>query len=114
MRLTLLACLVLAACDTTGTDTPDFGAGYVLDPASATLDGDTLRATVSYSGGCEVHTFRAASRRAGDGVEVWLVHGGVPDPCEAYPSQAVAVPSGVGDRSPVVLLTPAGASIRLR
>ncbi len=114
MRVVLLALLALAACDTDGTDDPDFGAAYALDPASATLDGGVLRATVSYSGGCQAHTFRADSRRTADGVEVWLVHGGTPDPCEAYLTETVAAPVDVAADVAVVLLAPPDTSVGLR
>ncbi|WP_420456375.1 hypothetical protein [Rubrivirga sp.] len=111
----LLAVLALAACDTVGSGDPDFGAAYVLDPASATLDGGVLRATVSYSGGCQEHTFRADSRRANGGVEVWLVHGGTPDPCEAAITETVVAPVDIAaDAVPVVLLAPPDTSVLLR
>lgn len=115
MRLVLgLVLLTVAACDTTAPE-PDFGAGYTIASGTAVLDGDTLRATVTYSGGCEAHTFRAQSRRAGGGVEVWLVHGGTPDLCEALVADAVAVPVSLpADAAFVALLRPDGGTLALR
>lgn len=90
----LFAALVLiglAACDTTTSTIPVFGDPYVVNrrPAPVLVD-DTLRASVSYAGGCEQHSFEA--RYSLDGTEVWLYHDGNGDSCEAYLTQQIEVP----------------------
>ena len=70
----------------------DEGHGTDLDAAS--IDGDTLTATVAYSGGCEDHTFTLCwdgsfLESAPVQVRLELLHTGPPDPCEAYPSETL-------------------------
>ena len=111
----VVALLGLSACDTSSSEAPDFGFDYAVAPSSVSLDGGVLRATLSYSGGCEDHTFRAESRRVGEGAEVWIVHGGTPDPCEAYLTETVTLAVGVADDViPVRLLLPTGDDLLLR
>ena len=114
-RLSAFILLTLSACDSVGSGEPDFGFGYALAESSAALDGDTLRVVVQYSGGCEDHTFTPRQRATATGSDLWLVHGGTPDPCEAYLTDSLAVPLALPDGdAPLPLLTPTGGSVRLR
>ncbi|WP_412068996.1 hypothetical protein [Rubrivirga sp. IMCC43871] len=110
MRTLLLAALVLAACDSTASGPPDVGGTYRVE--SASLDGDVLTAVVSYSGGCQEHTFEPRSRSAATATELWLVHDAHNDTCEAYLTETLAL--AVVSDGPTVLLTPSGGEIRLR
>ncbi|WP_412061125.1 hypothetical protein [Rubrivirga sp. IMCC45206] len=110
MRTLLLAALVLAACDSTASGPPDIGDTYRVE--SASLEGDVLTAVVSYSGGCQAHTFEPRVRSAATKTEVWLVHDANNDVCEAYITETLALTVAVD--GPVVLLTPAGGEVRLR
>jgi hypothetical protein len=114
-RLALLAALALAACDTVGgLDPPDFGDAYTV--RSATLDGDTLRAVVEYSGGCAEHTFERRHRTDGQRGEVWFVHDANGDACEALVTDTLVSEICFlhGGASPLVLLTPSGGEVPLR
>jgi hypothetical protein len=114
-RLAVLAALLIAACDTVGgLDPPDFGDAYTV--RSASLDGDTLRAVVEYSGGCAEHTFERRSRTDGPRAEVWFVHDANGDACEALMTDTLVSEIGVldGGASPLVLLTPSGGAVALR
>ena len=114
MRLVLFVALLLSACDI-GTVLPEFGDGYAVATDTAVLDGDTLRVEVSYSGGCEEHTFDLETRAAGPVRELWLVHDANGDLCEAYLTEALAVNVGrLPADGPVVLLTPSDGTVRLR
>ena len=104
MRLLVLsfaaAFLGLAACDTTSSTIPSFGDPYTVErrqPAPV-LDGDTLRVTVSYAGGCEEHTFEPATSLAG--TEIWLRHDANGDSCEAYITRALALPVSLESLAP--------------
>ncbi|GAB5535635.1 MAG: hypothetical protein Rubg2KO_18840 [Rubricoccaceae bacterium] len=86
------ALLGLAACDTTSSTIPDLGDGYAVEmQPTPLLDGDVLRVSVSYSGGCEDHTFELAYWTAGPEPELWLTHDSNDDPCEAYITEALAL-----------------------
>lgn len=114
-RLVLLAALCLAACDNVGgLNPPDFGDAYTV--RSATLAADTLRAVVQYGGGCAEHTFERRSRTEGQRAEVWFVHDGNEDGCEALLTDTLVAEVGFlnGGASPLVLLTPSGDAVVLR
>lgn len=114
-RLVLLAVVLLAACDNVGgSDRPDFGDAYTV--RSAALDGDTLRAVVRYSGGCEDHTFERRSQSDGQRAELWFVHDANGDLCEALVTDTLVSEVGVlhGGASPLVLLAPSGDEVPLR
>jgi hypothetical protein len=79
------------------TDLPDCQArdGHATDLGALTISGDTLSATLSYSGGCEDHDFTLCWP---DGTfleseplqaHLEILHSGTPDPCEAYPTEVV-------------------------
>lgn len=61
------------------------------DLGEVAISGDTLSATVSYSGGCEPHYFRLCYDAWLESfpvqVEVRLEHDGQNDACEAYPTE---------------------------
>ena len=82
---------------TGGTGLPACAAtdGHATDLGDVTVSGDTLTATLSYSGGCEAHDFTLCWP---DGVflesepvqaHLEILHTGPPDPCEAYPTEVV-------------------------
>ena len=90
--LSLAAVLIgLAACDTTSSTIPTFGDPYSVERRpEPVLEGDSLRVTVSYSGGCSEHSFAVASSLAG--TELWLRHDANGDSCEAYLTQDLYLP----------------------
>jgi len=79
------------------TDLPDCQAsdGHATDLGALTISGDTLTATLSYSGGCEAHEFTLCwpdgAFLESEPVQAHLeiLHSGTPDPCEAYPTEVV-------------------------
>ena len=126
MRLVSLVLLALAlpACDSAADAEPTFGDPYLVaaDPApaviaSAAVAGDArLAVTVEYSGGCEEHDFVLRSRDLGDQVEVWFVHDGRGDPCDALITETLtaALPGAAVEAEALVLQTPFGAPVTLR
>lgn len=101
----LLVALGLAACDASGP-TPDLGDPYVIQSRpEPVVVGTTLHVTVSYSGGCEAHAFDLDWERTASGTDLWLRHGGVPDPCDAFITEAleIAVPRTIVERGPLRL-----------
>lgn len=84
--------------DGTSTGTlPDCEAadGFATDLDGLAISGDTLSATLAYSGGCEEHVFTLCwpepAFMESEPVQAALEihHGGTPDPCEAYPTEVV-------------------------
>ena len=76
-----------------GTDATSGNDDYVLN--SATITGDTLTVSVSYSGGCRTHVFTlviAASFVDSSPVRLPAVlrHDANGDPCEAFPTESYA------------------------
>ncbi|MEM1054293.1 MAG: hypothetical protein AAGI52_02105 [Bacteroidota bacterium] len=110
MRFLLLPLLALASCSLgPGSGDPSFGDAYGVEAQfPVELDGDTLRVTVSYGGGCAEHEFRLRDQRVGGQTEVWLSHDAGGDGCEAYITRRLAVFAGGLDAPPDVLLTPSG------
>ena len=123
MRLLPVVALVLtlAMCD--GLVEGDealvaFGDDYEVlqaQPGPA-IEGDRLRVTVQYGGGCAAHTFTPRSRTGGGVTEVWLVHDADGDACDALLTETLdlPLPRGVAGARRVLLLTPGGAEVRLR
>ena len=95
MRVFTLSLFVVvawvAACDTTSSTIPTFGDPYTVQRRPApVLEGDSLRVTVSYSGGCESHHFDVMSSLAG--TELWLHHDANGDTCDAYLTRELYLP----------------------
>lgn len=130
MKITAFLAVLLAAAgctffgpedDTPGgilLGAPDFGQGYVVDRAEKPLLlGDSLRAFVSFSGGCKPHDFRLGADLGGKGATLWLRHETPEgaDSCEAWLSRVVtvAVPEAVSARRPLMLAVPDGEAFVL-
>ncbi len=119
LAVVLVTSLVVSRCSVVacGCVPPplDTGVAYVLEPAPppVLVGADSLAATVSYGGGCSVHTFRAVGAGVEAGaVRVALVHeADRPDPCRAYITERVRVrlPERRADRPGVVLVGPDGS-----
>lgn len=65
---------------------------YTGDDQAPSIDGDTLSATVSYSGGCRQHDFTLVPSSAfmesnPVQINVTVAHDAHEDPCEAYPTE---------------------------
>ena len=109
MRLALLLAvvlLVLTSCDVASSTVPDLGDAYVVEMQPAPLlDGNWLRVTVSYGGGCRDHDFELAYSRARTEPELWLEHDAHGDPCRAYltTSLDIRVPAEALEGRPVRL-----------
>ena len=87
------AVIGLAGCDTASSTIPTLGDAYAVEMQPAPLlDGDVLRVTVSYSGGCKDHTFELAYSTTGAEPELWLEHDANQDSCEAYITRALDIP----------------------
>ena len=59
---------------------------------TATIDGDILKVSLSYSGGCEAHQFTLVASEAflepfPVQLHVYIAHNANGDPCEAYPTE---------------------------
>ena len=103
MRLLALSALTaligLAACDTTSSTIPVFGDPYRVERRPApVLEGDTLRLTVSYTGGCEDHDFELAYSL--EGTELWLRHDANEDMCEAAIKESLDIAVDSSRRAP--------------
>lgn len=130
MRLVTLGFLLLtaAACDSAADAEPTFGDPYqvVAEPAPALVTvaapgtaADAvarLAVTVEYGGGCEEHAFVLRSRDLGGEVEVWFVHDGRGDSCDAILTEALAaaLPGVAVEAERLVLVTPSGERLPLR
>ena len=126
MRLASLAllALALAGCDSAADAEPTFGDPYLIlaEPAPVVVMADPaagdarLAVTVEYSGGCEEHAFVLRSRDLGDRVEVWFVHDGRGDACEALVTEALTavLPGAAAEAEALVLQTPSGVPVVLR
>ena len=91
--LIALAFIWMAGCDPTSPTIPDLGDAYVVEMSpDPLLDGDVLRVAVSYSGGCEDHTFELGFSTANPEPELWLKHDANGDLCEAYITDTLAIP----------------------
>ena len=70
-------------------------AGHATDLNAISISGDTLNASVSYSGGCETHSFRLCwpdpsfMESAPVQAALEIIHEGPEDPCDAYPTESV-------------------------
>jgi len=83
----------LAACDSASPTIPDLGDAYTVEmQPTPLLDGDVLRVTVSYSGGCQDHAFELAYSVVGMEPELWLDHDANGDLCEAYITETLDIP----------------------
>ena len=102
--------VALAGCDAPAGSppVPDLGDPYHVEsrPEPAVV-GDSLFLTVSYSGGCEEHTFALGHAETESTVDLWLTHDAHGDACEAYLTEALAVevPVDVAGRPGVYLYT---------
>ena len=104
----------LPGCDTASSTEPDLGDPYVVEMQPAPLlDGDVLRVTVSYSGGCADHTFELAYSATGS--QLWLQHDANGDLCEAYLTQSldISVPAEALDGRPAYLYISETETIQL-
>ena len=125
----VLVLLTAPGCDAINDSSSgvDFGDDYVValevpGPNDAPLDvtphlaKDQVNATVQYGGGCRDHDFTLDGRQRGDTVEIWFVHEGNGDNCEAFLTESVSAP--LPDNLPpevgIVLLTPGGSRFDLR
>lgn len=120
MRLALLAALTLAfaGCDSASDPDPSFGDPYQIaaEPVPTVTADARLAVTVEYGGGCEEHDFVLRSRDVGGTVEVWFVHDGRGDTCEALLTDTLTavLPGVAADSEVLALLTPSGDRIMLR
>ena len=119
MRLVSLFLLVSAsACDSAADPAPTFGDDYrvLAEPAPPTAQGGQVTATVEYSGGCAEHDFVLRSRETSDGIEVWFVHDGRGDACEAAITETLTatLPGVAADAPALWLLQPVGEPVSLR
>ncbi len=140
--ITLVSSLItLAGCSATELDTPalssdvdvinqsDRTGGTVLfgDAYTITVTGSNisppaihdgiLTLWVSYSGGCEDHTFTFWQKRASNGpVQLWFTHDAASDHCEAYLTRKLTVKPVIlpDSNTPVELLNPGNAPFSLQ
>lgn len=114
--------LSIVGCERTPEDTPDthdrgrFGSGYEIltNETSAAPDeppaivSDTLKALVSYPGGCEDHEFEIDSEVRRDTSRLWLRHDAGGDDCEAMITDRLELPvsSDVLEANTILLLNP--------
>ena len=106
--LVLVLLLGLAACDSVASDAIDLGDPYRVQPShEPVVFGDTLYVTVSYSGGCEPHTFDLGIDASESTVDLWLTHDANGDVCEALITEEIAsfVPVDLAGRLGVFMVT---------
>ncbi len=123
-RLFLIATLLVIGCEVTDSLSTevDFGDPYTIAAEDAPpvvpprLDAEGLHVSVRYSGGCKTHLFLVQFLSRGDTTEIWLHHDANGDRCEALLTNTLTlkVPVRVLDTENVVLLSPDGASFKLR
>lgn len=119
-RAACLLLAVLAGCR--GGEAPDadydqsqFGDPYEIllgySPAAPetppTVGGDTLRALVSYAGGCKDHDFKLRAETRADTTRLWLHHDAQGDDCEEIIQDLLLLPlPSDADAATIVLLNP--------